>query len=240
MAETTIVLTSKSRPEACGNYLQVGWRDMAKRGKKTSKSSKAKHKPKGSKSEDLLDCFYCGGLVHDWNWRCPHCGKLFNSGKRAIAAFVAVILIAAVIGTYPIWRPEPQEKPHPLVITKVTPAPGNTTAYVGSHPTVEFDINHPFDVAKIDREACENAFSIEPSINGTLYWEGFDPYLNRMELMPNRMGDNNWLLNNWLQLDTIYYINVTADCKDMKGNSLSEDWTSWFHTETEYRDRPGG
>jgi len=239
MGETTIVLTSKSHPAACEDCLQVGWRDMAKRGKTTPKSSKDKHRARGSKSEDLLDCFYCGGLVHDWNWRCPHCGKLFNSGKRAVAIFVIVILIAAAIGTYPIWRPEPQEESHPLEIVKVTPAPGNTTAYTGAHPTVEFDINHPFDVALIDRESCENAFSITPSIDGYIGWEGFDPYLNRMELMPNSM-ENDWLLEHWLQLNTTYHIKVTTECKDMNGNRLSEEWNSWFLTEKEYRGQPGG
>jgi hypothetical protein len=213
---------------------------MAKKAKGTPKKSAGKKRRKVSQSEDMLECFYCGDLVHDWNWRCPHCGKLFGSGKRAIAIFVAIILIASVIGTYPFWRPKPQEESHPLTIVRVTPIHGNTTAYVGAHPQVEFDQRHPFDVAPIDRDSCENAFSITPWINGTLYWEGFANYWNAMELMPERIGDNDWLKDNWLQLNTTYHIKITTECKDQKGNRLAEEWNSSFLTEKVYRFGPGG
>jgi hypothetical protein len=195
---------------------------------------------KGAKADELVECFYCGGLVHDWNWKCPHCGKVFGSGKRAIAIFIVVILIAAIIGSYPFWRPVPAEEPHPLTIIRVTPVDGNTTAYLGAHPSVEFDQNHPFDVAKIDREACENAFSFTPAINGTLFWSGFGDYENFMTYMPSKMGDNLWLFDNWLQPNTTYTLTVSTDCKDIAGNRLSEDWTTTFMTEAEYRERPGG
>ncbi len=208
---------------------------MAKGGKRASKKSGGRQKTKSPKSDEMLECYYCGGLVHDWNWRCPHCGKIFSSGKRAIAIFLVVILIAAIIGTYPIWRPRAQEPPHPLTIDRVTPVPGNTSAYLGAHPTVYFDEYHPFEVAPIDQESCMNAFSLTPSINGSLYWMGFGDYYNVLTYIPSKMGDNEWLLDNWLQPNTTYQLTVTKDCKDEKGNHLSEDWISTFHTELEYR-----
>lgn len=195
---------------------------------------------KASKAEELVECFYCGGLVHDWNWKCPHCGKVFGSGKRAIAIFVVVILIASIIGTYPFWRPVPAEEPHPLTVYRVTPVDGNTTAYLGAHPSVEFDKWHPFNVSKIDKQSCMNAFSLTPSINGTLYWSGFEGHENFLTYIPSKMGDNDWLLDNWLQPNTTYNLKVTRDCKDMSGNRLSEEWNSWFKTEAEYRTIPGG
>ncbi|MCK4444686.1 MAG: Ig-like domain-containing protein [Thermoplasmata archaeon] len=213
---------------------------MAKRGKGASKKSGGKQHAKSAKSDEMLECYYCSGLVHDWNWRCPHCGKLFGSGKRAIAIFLVVILIAAIIGTYPIWRPRAQDPSHPLTVDRVTPVNGNTSAYLGAHPTVYFDENHPFDVAKIIKESCMNAFSITPSINGSLFWMGFGDYENVLTYIPSKMGDNEWLKDNWLQPNTTYYIKVTQDCRDEKGNRLSEEWNSWFLTALEWGPPPGG
>ena len=213
---------------------------MAKGGKGASKKPVGTKKTKSAKTEDMMECFYCGGLVNDWNWRCPHCGKVFGSGKRAIAVFLVVILISAVIGTYPIWRPSPSEPPHPLTIDRVTPVNGNTTAYLGAHPTVYFDEYHPFDIAPINKKSCMDAFSMTPSINGSLYWMGFGDHENVLTYIPSKMGDANWLLDNWLQPNTTYNITVTKSCRDEKGNHLSEDWNSWFTTEAEYRQGSGG
>lgn len=213
---------------------------MAKQGKVGKKKSGGTKKARSAKSEEMLECFYCGSLVHDWNWRCPHCGKVFGSGKRAIAIFMVVILIASIIGTYPIWRPSPQEDPVPLKIIRVTPVHGNTTAYLGAHPSVEFDQHHPFDVAPINKESCMNAFSLTPSINGTLYWSGFVDHENFLTYTPSLMGNNDWLLDNWLQPNTTYHLKVTTDCKDTNGNRLSEEWDSWFLTEHDYRTEPPG
>lgn len=208
--------------------------------KSAQKGSTGRSRGKSPKGDEFVECFYCGGLVHDWNWKCPHCGKVFDSGKRAIAIFVVVILVAAIIGSYPFWRPVPVEEPHPLTVVRVTPVDGNTTAYLGAHPSVEFDKWHPFNVSRIDRKACEKAFSLTPSINGTLSWSGFGGYYNFMTYMPSLMGNNTWLFDNWLQPNTTYQLKVTRDCKDMSGNRLSEDWITTFATEAEFRTGAGG
>lgn len=202
---------------------------MAKKRKTTAKKKSApKKQSKTSKSDETFECFYCGGLVHDWNWRCPHCGKLFNSGKRAVALFITVIIISALIGTYPMWAPKPEEPPYPLKIVRVTPVHGNTTAVLYAQPTVEFDLWHALNIS-IDRKSCERAFSIEPSINGTLYWGGPEYGLHFMQYFPNNVGK--W--DEWLQPNTKYWINVTTECRDVKGNHLDKEWNSWFITGSE-------
>ncbi len=197
---------------------------MAQKGKKTGKKEATSSKrARASKSEDVLECFFCGGTVHDWNWRCPHCGKLFNSGKRAIAIFVTVIIISALIGTYPYWAPKPEEPPYPLKIDRVTPIPYHESAYLYSQPAIYFDMWHAMNVS-IDREACMRAFSIEPAINGTLYWGGPEYALHIMTYFPNNMG----VEEEWFQPSTKYWINITTECRDVKGNPLDHEWRYWF------------
>ncbi|TET90327.1 MAG: hypothetical protein E3J35_06955 [Methanomassiliicoccales archaeon] len=191
-----------------------------KTGKKEATSSK---RARTSKSEDLLECFYCGGTVHDWNWRCPHCGKLFGSGKRAIAIFVTVIIISALIGTSPYWLPEPEEPPYPLKIVRVAPVNGNTTAYPFAQPTVYFDKWHTMNIS-LDFDSCNRSFSVEPSINGVIGYGDWG--LSALIYGPVNRG----VEEEWLQPNTKYWINVTTECRDVKGNHLDQPWSSWFIT----------
>lgn len=182
------------------------------------------------KSEEELECFYCGGLVKDWNWRCPHCGKLFNSGKRAIAFFVIVIVICAVIGTSPWWFPK-ERKLWPLTIDEVHPAPGNTEAWVFAQPDVWFNLTHVLEIP-LDREACARAYSITPELDGKIYFSGWNKEI--MIYSPNNMDefrpDGTWV--GWLKPDTTYYVTITTECRDVQGNHLDREWNYWFKTES--------
>lgn len=200
-----------------------------KRVEPSTKSVTRRHK-----SDDHLECFYCGGLVKEWNWKCPHCGKLFNSGKRAFVLFVTVLLVSVLIGTSMIWYPAlfPERRiPNPLFIDEVHPAAGNTTAWVRAQPDVWFNLTHVLKIA-LDRESCERAHSIEPQLNGHLEWAGWAPNYNIMIMAP----DDRVAWEGWLQPETVYYVNITNECHDVEGNHLQGNqpdgsYRFWFKTE---------
>jgi hypothetical protein len=202
---------------------------MAKKSsKKGDKTQKKRTTARKSKSEEELECFYCGGLVRDWNWRCPHCKKLFSSGKKAIAFFVVLILISSIIGTYSIWYPKPRKEMR-LFIDEVHPWPGNTSSYWFAQPDVTFNLTHVLEIG-LDKEACQNAWSISPQIAGEFNWAGWPPYHIMIYAPLDRIPGEDGLWPGWLQPNTTYHVKITKDCKDLEGNHLDKEWDYWFHT----------
>jgi hypothetical protein len=64
-----------------------------------------KEKIKAQKQERLrrkgyLECYYCGELVPPKALRCPHCGKIYSSGKKVIAVAIALSLLLVATGIY--------------------------------------------------------------------------------------------------------------------------------------------
>lgn len=197
---------------------------MAKKTQKKTKKGKATQKTtQKTKSAEDFECFYCGSVVKEWNWRCPHCGKLYSSGKKAIAIFVVIIVICAIIGTFSLWYQEPRT-PWPLTIEEVHPAPGNTSAFLGAQPDVRFDLDHVLRIS-LDRESCEGAFSLTPEIGGRIVWGGW----NGEVMIYEPLDRIEW--TNWLQPNTTYNMTVTTECRDVQGNHLDNEWNSWFTTQ---------
>lgn len=170
--------------------------------------TKAMEKRKMREEPGLVECYYCSKPVKSSAMRCPHCGKLYSSGKRAAAAIVAsMVLAAAVLGYYMLPGSPGYNGASGAPMVLATSPNGDavlTTAYI----TVQFD-------REMNRTSVEEAFSVAPTLPGTFSWGGAT--LTFVPAQPMAAG-------------TMYSVIIQDFATDLSGNSLDNGFTWHFTT----------
>lgn len=146
-------------------------------------------------SEGYFNCSGCGELLRPRSKRCPKCGVLTPSSKRAIIALavVAIIVVGSVVGyTY-----YPRED-YTVLPSVVDFAPSGYGA--SSDTSVRITFNRPMDTVSV-----EASFVIQPSVSGSFSWYG-----TTMTFVPSGP----------LFDQTYYSVTVGQGAVDMDGSQL--------------------
>ncbi len=154
-------------------------------------------------SEGYAECASCSKMLKPGTRRCPACGTLTSSTKRALTA-VAVIVLLVVAGAA-VYVFYPREEAYLPPATVVAASPVGYSASTTDSITASF--NRP-----MDQSSVESAFSISPSVQGTFSWSGYSMTFDPVQSLPD---------------DAYYTATIGSSARDATGQPLDCGSYAW-------------
>ena len=154
-------------------------------------------------SEGYSECGSCKKMLRPGTRRCPACGALTVSTRRALTA-VAVIALLVIAGAavYVFYPREEAYLPPPTVVAA---SPAGYSASTTASITASF--NRAMDTASV-----ESSFSISPSVQGTFSWSGYSMTFDPVQNLPD---------------DAYYSVTIGSSARDATGAPLDCGSYSW-------------
>ncbi|GEM_PF-1190111 len=154
-------------------------------------------------SAGYTECHNCMKMLRPGTRRCPSCGALTVSTRKAMAA-IAVIVTLVIAGTA-VYSFYPREEPYLPPPTVITASPVGYSASTSATITASF--NRAMDVASV-----ESAFTVSPSVQGTFSWSGYTMTFNPAQDLPD---------------DAYYTVTIGDAARDAAGAPLDCGSYTW-------------
>lgn len=169
----------------------------------------AKRRTKGEQerirlvSEGYTECGHCKHMLRPGARRCPECGTLTPSARRALVALavIAVVVVAAV-AVYVTRPAEEQYTPPPTIVSA---SPTGYSASTSASITATF--NRAMDTASV-----ESSFSISPAVQGTFTWAGYILTFTPAQTLPD---------------DAYFAVTIGSGARDATGAPLDCGSYTW-------------
>lgn len=154
-------------------------------------------------SEGYFECRGCEKMLRPGSRRCPACGALTLSTKRALTAVALVaVLVVAATTVYVFYPREEAYLPPPTVVA---------ASPVGYSASTATSITASFNRA-MDKASVESSFSITPSVTGTFSWSGYTMTYDPAQALPD---------------DAYYSVTIGSSARDASGEPLDCGSYTW-------------
>lgn len=169
----------------------------------SKRRTKADQERKRLVAEGYSECAGCKKMLKPGTRRCPECGALTPSVKRALTAFAVVALI--VVAATAVYIFYPREEAYLPPPTIVSASPVGYSASTASIITVSFN-------RAMDKASVESSFSMAPSVQGTFSWAGYTMTFNPTQDFSD---------------DAYYAVTIGSTARDATGEPLDCGSYSW-------------
>ncbi|MFO7618462.1 MAG: Ig-like domain-containing protein [Thermoplasmata archaeon] len=167
---------------------------------------KKQRRRKEMAEKGYVECGYCNELVKPKAMRCPHCGKLYSSGKQVLVMLITIATAISLVAVYflmPGYSGYEPSGENPIVVSAF---PTGVSVSTTSSISVDFD-------REMDRDSVESAFSISPFVSGTHSWSG-----NTLTYHPSQE----------LAAGASYTVTIGSGALDRFGNPLDSGVYKWY------------